>query len=110
MIHLLFHWLGLDSASGTPYLAWSGAGGDVAELAVLGAVAAGWHRVNCSQQHCWRVGRRPLHDTGLHLCHRHHPEGAKPTGAHILALHRAHVLKVSGETRERLGPRKDGTP
>jgi hypothetical protein len=107
VIHLIFHWLGLDNASGPLYLAWSGAGADFGELAIVGGLLSIYRRHNCSQRHCWRVGRRQLHDTGLHLCHRHHPDGAKPTGAHILALHRAHVLDVSGETRERLSPRKD---
>lgn len=96
MIHLLFHWLGLDNASGTAYLAWSGAGGDVAELAVLGAVVTVWRRVNCSQRRCWRIGRRQLHDTGLHLWLRHHPEGAKPSATHILALHQAHQARKDG--------------
>lgn len=98
MIHLLFHWLGLDSASGPAYLAWSGAGSDVSEIALLGAIFAGWHRVNCHTKGCWRIGRQRVDGTTWVVCRRHHPDG-KPTHRHILAAHRAHLERT----------RKDGS-
>jgi hypothetical protein len=95
------HWLGLDNASGTAYLAWSGAGGDIGELAIFGAIIAGFRHANCHVRRCLRVGRAPVTGSPWHVCWRHHPE-AKPTHHHILAAHRAHLRRLATG-------RKDGT-
>jgi hypothetical protein len=78
----LLHVLGLDNASGVPYLAWSGFGGDVGELAIVAALIATIRRHNCHVHRCWRVGRHPVSTTGYVVCRRHHPEGA-PSAADI---------------------------
>lgn len=103
-MHWLAHVLGLDSASGGWYLGWSGFGSDITELAIVGALLAAWHRVNCHVKGCWRVGRQHVEGSTFVVCRRHHPLPA-PTHAHILALHRRHRQRrsqASGETCERL--------
>lgn len=78
----LGHVLGLDDPSGPAYLAWSGAGADLSELALLGAVAAWWRRHNCHVRRCWRLGRHPVSGTEFIVCRHHHPDG--PLEAHHL--------------------------
>lgn len=92
MWHLIQHWLaymtGSLNTSGAPpnYNWWSGAGSDLGELAVFGAVVGGWHRVNCHVRHCWRIGRHTT-DGGHTVCRRHMPGGA-PTYDDVIKAHR----------------------
>lgn len=44
MIHFLYNWLGLDNATGSHYLFWSGAGSDISELALVAAVLRGFFK------------------------------------------------------------------
>ena len=88
MLHWLLHYLGMDSASGPAYLAWSGWGSDIAEVALLGAVFGAWHRVNCHVKGCFRIGRQHVAGTTFVTCRRHHPDD-KPTAAHVAAAHEA---------------------
>jgi len=72
----LVHVLGLDNASGMPYLAWSGVGGDLGYLAVVGALVAHYKRHTChvnSPRFCWRPGTHPVEGTPFRACRRHHP-------------------------------------
>lgn len=87
MIRLLLHWLGLDSASGPAYLAWSGAVSDLGELALIGGIIALVRKHTCEVHRCWRIGR---HDTaaGHTVCRKHHPDGPL-TAAHVAAAHEA---------------------
>lgn len=87
MGHWLLHFLGLDSASGTAYLAWSGAVSDIGELVLIGGLYAFVRRHNCETRHCWRMGRHAT-AAGHHVCRRHHPDGA-PTHADVIAAHDA---------------------
>jgi hypothetical protein len=80
VIHLILHLLGLDSATGPAYLAWSGFGGD---LALIGGAAGLLHRYNCHTRGCWRLGREQVAGTTLVVCRRHHP-GGKPTPQDVL--------------------------
>lgn len=66
----LFHVLGLDDASGGWYLWWSGAAGDLPELAALAIV---WRRFNCHKPGCWRVGLHH-HDGRTYVTCRRHKE------------------------------------
>lgn len=75
----LMHVLGLDNASGAPYLAWSGVGGDLGYLAIIGTLI---RRHNCHVHGCLRVGRHPVTGTDYVVCRRHHPDGA-PTAADV---------------------------
>lgn len=68
----LGHFLGLDNVSGAFYAFWSGSGSQIErliELAVVGGIL--WHRHNCHEPGCWRIGRFP--DGAWHVCKRHHP-------------------------------------
>jgi len=73
-MHLILHWLGLDSGSGTAYLAWSGFGSDIGELAIVAALAGMLRKHNCEVHRCWRLGRHGT-DGGHMVCRKHHPAG-----------------------------------
>lgn len=95
MIRLLLHWLGLDSASGPAYLAWSGAASDIGELAIIGGILGAWHRVNCHAKGCWRIGRQHVEGTTYVTCRKHHPDG-KPTAKHICERYHLYLGKGPG--------------
>ena len=104
MLHLLLHYLGLDSASGPAYLAWSGFVSDLGELTLLGGLVAVYRKHTCHTRWCWRFGHHDLTDpgTGLvhRLCRRHHPEhpGRPLTARHITLIHQHH--RGGGDVRE----------
>lgn len=95
------HWIqfffGFRSGDGNSphYLFWSGAGSDISELAIIGAVLAGLHRVNCHVKGCWRVGRQHVAGTAWVVCHHHHPAGAPGHQAVI----EAHAAAAPAEER-----------
>lgn len=66
----VFHWLGMDNASGRVYLFWSGFFGDVTIFA--SAIAIARHR-NCHIKGCWRLGKQ-VDGTAFLACHVHHPD------------------------------------
>jgi hypothetical protein len=82
-VHWLAHFLGLDNPSGGFYLFWSGAGADISELAIIGALLGAWRRHNCHVTGCWRLGRHPVDGTPWVVCKIHHPDDP-PTAATIL--------------------------
>lgn len=71
MIRQLLHLLGLDSASGTAYLFWSGFAGDLVYLGIFWAL---FKRHNCHVTRCWRIARFPAGE--FRVCRHHHPGGA----------------------------------
>lgn len=87
------HFFGLDSASGTAYLAWSGALSDLGELTLIGGLVAVYRKHNCATRWCFRFGRHDFTDeaSGLthHLCRAHHPAhpGRPLTARHITLIH-----------------------
>lgn len=83
----LLHFLGLDSASGPAYLAWSGALSDLGELVLIGGLYAFLRRHNCMVRRCWRLGWHPT-AAGHVTCRHHHPDAA-PTHAEVIAAHHA---------------------
>lgn len=89
MIRLLLHFFGLDSASGTAYLAWSGVLSDLSELTLIAAVAAFLRARNCEVKGCWRLGRHAT-AAGHKVCRVHHPDdhltAQKVHDAHHAAL------------------------
>ncbi len=87
MPHWLAHFLGTDSASGTSYLAWSGFGGDLAEIAIVGGLLTVVRRHNCEVHRCWRLGRHRT-AAGHMVCRRHHPDGALTARA-VTVAHQA---------------------
>lgn len=70
MFSWLAHWLGLDNASGSPYLFWSGFFADVPIILAAYFVA---RKHNCHEPWCWRVGKFQVEGTDWHKCRRHHP-------------------------------------
>lgn len=70
--HWLMHAFGLDNLAGPVYGFWSGAGSDISELAIVGAVLGMFKRHNCHQRRCWRIGRHAVN--GSPWCDRHHQE------------------------------------
>ncbi|MEZ0089919.1 hypothetical protein [Streptacidiphilus sp. EB129] len=85
MVGLLAHWLGLDNASGPPYLWWSGAGADLGELAIIGGLVSIYRRHNCEVHRCWRLGRHAT-AAGHMVCRRHHPLD-RLTSADVVSAH-----------------------
>lgn len=71
-MHWLLHVLGVDDVSGRWYGFWSGAGSDIGELALIGAVLGMFRKHNCHQRRCWRVGRHIVN--GTPWCNRHHEQ------------------------------------
>lgn len=92
----LQHFFGFNSGGGNSshYLFWSGAGSDISELALLGALLGAWHHVNCHDPGCWRIARYPVAGGQFKVCARHHPDG-KPRRHHIHAAHRAHQERIA---------------
>jgi hypothetical protein len=87
----VLHWLGLDDASGRPYLFWSGAGSD---LAYLGIFLSLLRRFNCHQPRCPRLGRFPVEGTAWSTCRKHHP--APPRRGSIREQHHLFLGKQPG--------------
>lgn len=76
------HFLGVEPRTpSTAYNWWSGAGSDVAELAIIGGLVAIYRRHECHQDGCWLPGRHTVMDpaTGEHVlrCRKHHREWKK---------------------------------
>ena len=71
----LAHVLGIDDVSGKWYGFWSGFGSDISEVALIGAVLGAWHKHNCHQGRCWRLGRHTV--DGTPWCNRHHQQARK---------------------------------
>jgi hypothetical protein len=94
MLNWLGHILGLDNLTGPWYGFWSGAGSDIGEFAMFGALVGLLRKYNCETRSCWRLGRHPLVDTEKgtthHLCAKHHPTGAL-TVHHIMRIHNRHL-------------------
>ena len=93
MSHWLLHFFGLDSASGTAYLAWSGVLSDLGEVTIVGGMLAIYRKHNCHRRWCWRFGHHDFMDeaTGLTVklcrkCHPAHP-GRRFTKLHIARIH-----------------------
>ncbi len=66
-MHLLLHIMGVDNLSGPWYGFWSGIGSDLSEFAILGIV---WHKLNCHEAKCWRIGRH--HQGERVVCRKHY--------------------------------------
>ena len=71
ILHWLYHYFGIQG-SGPWYGFWSGAGSDIAEVAILGAIYKAARHKNCHVKGCWRIGK-PVDGTPYLACHKHHP-------------------------------------
>lgn len=97
---VLAHILGLDDGSGPIYLAWSGAGADLGEFAILGSLIALYRRHTChvdTPRFCWRPGTHPVTGTAFKACRKHHPAVPDRISAqHIADAHAAHLDRQQG--------------
>jgi hypothetical protein len=59
-------------------------------LSIVGLL---WHRFNCHEPRCLRIGRYHVAGGEYVVCARHHPDG-KPTRERIHAAHRAHKAQA----------------
>lgn len=80
----MFHLLGLDSASGTPYLLWSGFFGDLTIF--CGAVML-YFKHNCHVKACPRLGVHRIEGTPYIVCTRHSPHKV-PSHLDIIKIHK----------------------
>jgi hypothetical protein len=88
-----WHWIvihlsqetGTSNSSSRAYDFWSGAGSDLGELTLVGALIAMVRSRNCEVHKCWRLGRHTT-AAGHRSCRRHHPDGHLSEAQ----LHRAH--------------------
>jgi hypothetical protein len=94
------HWLqqffgfGNGAGNSSHYLFWSGAGSDISELALAGAVLSLLRRHNCHVRRCPRIGTHPVPGTQWLVC-RHHLPGGAPTHDDVIA---DHLAATKGET------------
>lgn len=101
--HALQHWLGLDSASGPAYLAWSGVLSDLGEATLIGGLFAVYKKHNCHTAWCWRFGHHEFTDElagiSYKLCRRHHPAhpGRQLRRGHIAAIRERNQGGGSGQ-------------
>ena len=95
MIHLILHWLGVDNVSGPAYAWYSGAGSDIGELAIVGALLGVLRKHNCHVHGCWRVGRHQVEGTPFIVCHRHRP-GGPVTAADVRKRYHLHLGSKPG--------------
>jgi hypothetical protein len=99
MWHVIQHWLtvhtGSSNTAGTPpnYNFYSGAGSDIAELAIVGGLVSVYRKHNCHVHGCWRIGR---HQTagGHVVCRPHNPAGPV-THQDVIDAH--HAAKRGGQ-------------
>jgi hypothetical protein len=89
------HAFGIDDTTGRWYAFWSGAGSDIGELAIVGALIAMVRQHNCEVHRCWRLGRHVVEGTGQKVCRKHHPEGHL-TAAHVRERYHLYLGKGPG--------------
>jgi hypothetical protein len=102
----LGHWLqihlGITNEPGPYYGFFSGAGSDVGEVALIGAagtVLAGlWHKFNCHNEGCYRIGIHTLAGGAYVVCRKHHAAITghphhKLTTEFLAACHREHLAR-----------------
>jgi hypothetical protein len=70
VIGWFLHTFGIDTTTGYWYAFWSGFGSDISELALLAGIFAWYHKHNCHQLRCWRIGRHLV--DGTPWCNHHH--------------------------------------
>jgi hypothetical protein len=76
IFHAIGNWLywffGIGG-SGPHYGFWSGAGSDIGEITLVGAVIVAAKHANCHDKGCWRIGLHRVEGTPYKACRKHHP-------------------------------------
>jgi hypothetical protein len=96
--NVLWHWVevhtGTVNEPGPYYGFWSGFGSDIGEVAIIGAIVAGYRKWNCHVKGCLRLAHHTYAIDGVeyHLCRRHHPaidHKNRKTAGHFFEHHAA---------------------
>lgn len=82
----LSHFFGIDAPGSPFYNFWSGAGSDIGEIVIIGAIWQAYRKHNCGVKGCWRIGIRKVPGTEHVVCHTHHPL-PKPSHQDVLNDH-----------------------
>jgi|HubBroStandDraft_5_1064220.scaffolds.fasta_scaffold00014_57 hypothetical protein len=94
--HAWQHWLayatgsyncplnGCPGGSAHNYNFFSGFGSDLTEFAIVGGILGAYHKHNCHDEHCWRIGKHVV--DGTPWCNRHH-NAARDRAKEVLVLH-----------------------
>jgi hypothetical protein len=72
MLHWFLHYSGSNNPAGPWYGWWSGAGSDLGEIVLFGAILGVFHHHNCMTKGCWRLGKH-VEGTPYVACPKHHP-------------------------------------
>lgn len=91
MLGLLSHVLGLDNSSGSWYLFWSGFGGDLSEVAIIGGLYSLYQSRTCDLKGCHRLATVKVKDTDWTVCRKHAPTG-RPSVADLADAFEEEVL------------------
>jgi hypothetical protein len=68
LVHWILTWTGSNDTTGTPYGFWSGFGAD---LPIFAGIFGLYHKHNCHQKRCPRIGKHVYE--GTTFCTKHHP-------------------------------------
>jgi hypothetical protein len=91
MLHWLAWFLGMTSATGAPYLAWSGFASVVEGLGQLSFFLIIWKLLNCHADGCWRIGWHHVAGTHYRVCRRCHAQVAGlPVNPSVDEIRQAH--------------------
>lgn len=106
----LGHWAqvhtGIVNEAGPYYAFFSGVGSDIGEIALVGAVGTLigglWHKWNCHNENCWRIGLHHVAGGQYVVCRRHHNEitghGSRKLSTEFLReVHRLHLSRLEGK-------------
>jgi hypothetical protein len=88
----------MDNGSGPIYLAWSGWGGDLGEVVIIGALWGAYRKHTCHVDGCWRLSRHHVEGTPYIACKKHHPTVPETVTAEHIAD--AHAVANQGATNE----------
>jgi hypothetical protein len=104
----LGHWLqihlGITDETGVYYGFFSGAGSDLGEIALIGAIGTLigglWHKFNCHNAGCPRIGLHQLAGGMYLVCRKHHTAiighpRRKLTTEFLAAAHREHLIRTA---------------
>lgn len=82
------------------YNFWSGFGSDLGEVTILGAVVAGYRKMNCHSKGCWRIAHHEIDRNGVKykVCRKCHPDVD-----HENRLRREHFAHPAGQKRDARG-------
>ncbi len=90
--HWLWVYLGING-TGPWYGFYSGFGGDLGEVVLIGGLVQLYRSHTCHVDHprfCWRFGAHPVAGTPYKVCRRHHPAiPDKVSAEHIADAHGA---------------------